>query len=88
MAEFVVGVPLMNKPAAQKKAKSKAKQLKRETMTASCSVVGDPSIRAGAPFSFSKCRSGVDGKQFTITSVTHSFAKNKYTTGIDAELKV
>lgn len=88
MTEFVIGEPLMNKPEAEAKAKSKAKKLKRETKTASCSVVGDPSIRAGAPLVFKGIRPGVDGLNYVIESVTHSFGKNKLTTNIDAELKV
>jgi hypothetical protein len=88
MSKFEIGVPLMDEPEAKATAKAKAKNLKRETITASCTVIGDPNIRAGAPMSFSGVRPGVDGLQFIIESATHSFSKSGYTTDIEAKLKV
>lgn len=88
MSEFQIGVPLMNESEAKATAKATGKKLKRETTTASCTVVGDPSIRAGADMTFKGVRAGVDGMQFIIDSATHSFSKAGYTTSIDAKLKV
>lgn len=87
-AEFVIGEPLTNEVEAKKAAGSKAKELKRDGITASCSVVGDPGVRAGAGMTFSGCRSGVDGIPFIIESAAHSFSKSGYVTAIDAKLKV
>jgi len=87
-SKFEIGVPMMNEAEAKVAAKSRAKQLKRDTITASCDVVGDPSIRAGADLTFERVRAGVDGKKFVITTVRHSFSKRGYTTSIEAELKV
>lgn len=88
MAEFEIGVPLMGEPEAKAAAKSKAKKLKRDTITASCGVVGDPSIKAGADMTFRGVRTGVDGKKFVIKTARHSFTKQGFTSTIDAELKV
>lgn len=88
MAEFEVGVPLMNEAEAKATAKSKAKKLKRDTITATCGVVGDPSIKAGADLTFEGVRTGVDGRRFVIKTVRHSFSKAGFTSTIDAELKV
>ncbi len=88
MTEFVIGEPLMNRVEAKAKAKAKAKQLKRDTITASCEVIGDPSVRAGMGLVFSGVRPGVDGTKFVITSATARFSKQGFTTSIDAELKV
>lgn len=88
MAKFEIGVPLMDEPEAKAAAKAKAKKLKRDTITASCGVVGDPTIKAGADLTFQGVRTGVDGKKFVIKTVRHSFSKSGFTSNIDAELKV
>ena len=88
MAEFEIGVPLMNEPEAKAAAQSKAKKLKRDTITATCGVVGDPSIKAGADLRFQGVRTGVDELKFIIKTVRHSFTKQGFTSTIDAELKV
>ena len=88
MAKFEIGVPLMDEAEAKAAAKSTAKKLKRDTITASCGVVGDPNIKAGADLRFQGVRTGVDDKRFVIKTVRHSFSKQGFTSTIDAELKV
>lgn len=88
MAEFQLGVPQASAPQAKAVAKAKAKQLKRETETITCTIIGDPTVKAGAELTFEDIRPDWDGKVFTITTVRHQFNKSGYTTSIDAELKV
>ncbi|WP_172125313.1 hypothetical protein [Devosia sp. 919] len=68
-------------------AQAKAKDLKREGITASCTVFGDPTIRAGAGMSFAGIREGVDGIPFIIQSVTHDYSKSGYTTALTMKLE-
>lgn len=88
MTNFVIGEPLMNEAQARSKAKAKAKKLKRETIQMTCTVVGDPTIRAGMPLVFKDVRPDVDGLKFVVKSVTHSFSKNKFVSSIEAEAEV
>lgn len=88
MTDFVIGEPLMNEAQARSKAKAKAKKLKRETIQMTCSVIGDPTIRAGAPLVFEDVRPDVDGLKFVVKSVTHSFSKKGLSSAIEAEAEV
>ena len=72
---------------AKKAAKSKAESLKSETVKTFVTVFGDPSIRAGAPFSYANVRPEIDGMEFIIETATHKISKAGYTTDIEAKLK-
>lgn len=72
---------------AKKAAKSKAESLKSETVKTFVTVFGDPSIRAGAPFSYANVRPEIDGMEFIIETATHKISKSGYTTDIQAKLK-
>jgi len=50
-------------------------------------LFGDPRIRAGAPFTYSGVRPGVDGIEFVIETATHTISKGGYTTQVEAKLK-
>ena len=75
-----------DKDEAQNHADAKANDLKSETIRTSVTVFGDPSIRAGAPFSYSGVRPELDGIQFIIETATHTLSKSGYTTQIEAKL--
>ena len=48
---------------------------------------GDPTVRAGAPFSFENCRPEIDGMIFTIESANHELSKTGgYTVAIEASI--
>lgn len=86
-AEYVLGDLYADEAEALAAAQAKAKDLKREGITASCSVIGDATIRAGAGMSFAGIREGVDGIPFIIETVTHEFGKGGYTTALDMKLE-
>lgn len=88
MTEYIVGDTLTDKDEARAKAQAKAKQMKRDTITASCEVIGNATVRAGMGLRFASVRPGIDGVSFVITSARHRFSKQGFTTAIDAELKV
>ena len=72
---------------ADKAAQAKAKSLKRGEGAASVTVIGDPSVCAGAPLLFSRIRPGVDGVPYVIDTATHKYSKTEgYTTDISAKL--
>lgn len=72
---------------AKSAAKSKAENLKSETVKTSVTVFGDPTIRAGAPFSYKNVRPEIDGMEFIIETATHKLTKAGYVTDIQAKLK-
>lgn len=75
-----------DKEEAQAAAKAKAKELKTQTASASVTLVGDPTVRAGAPFSFLNCRPEIDGIVFTIESASHEISKSGYTVAVEANI--
>ena len=86
-AEYTLPEPYADPDEAKKAAKAKAKQLKSETIRTSVTLWGDPTIRAGAPFTYSGVRPGVDGIEFVIETATHTISKAGYTTQVEAKLK-
>lgn len=86
-ATFVIGDVFADQAEALAAAQAKAKDLKREGITASCSVIGDPSIRAGAGASFAVGRVGIDGIPFIIETATHDFSPGGFKTSLDLKLE-
>lgn len=86
-ADYTLPDPYADENEAKKAARAKARQLKSETIRTSVTVFGDPTIRAGAPFTYAGVRPELDGIQFIIETATHTISKGGYTTQIDAKLK-
>lgn len=86
-ADYTLPDPYADEGEANNAAKSKAKSLKSETIRASVTLFGDPSIRAGAPFRFAGVRPEIDGIAFIVESATHAISKSGYTTQVEAKLK-
>lgn len=86
-ATYTLPEPYADEAEAKKAAKAKAKDLKSETIRTSVDLFGDPSIRAGAPFSYAGVRPELDGLEFIIETATHKLSKSGYTTSIEAKLK-
>lgn len=85
-AEHTLPEAYVDKDEAQKAADAKAKDLKAETIRTSVTLFGDPSIRAGSPFTYSGVRPELDGIQFIIETATHTLTKSGYTTQVEAKL--
>lgn len=85
--DFTLPEPFADEAEAEKAANSKAKHLKSETIRTRVTVWGDPTIRAGAPFTYAGVRPGIDGIEFIIETATHRLSKSGYTTDIEAKLK-
>lgn len=87
-AEFEIGQPFSSRDEAKAAAKAKAGSLGRKKLEFSASLLGDPSIRAGAPCQFSGVRTGLDGVSLLIEEATHRFSKSGgYTTDISGSIK-
>jgi phage protein D len=86
-ADYTIPEPFADEDEAKNAATAKADHLKSETIRTSVTVFGDPAIRAGAPFTYSGVRPGIDGIEFIIESATHRIDKSGYTTQIEAKLK-
>jgi Bacteriophage probable baseplate hub protein len=87
-ATYRIGEPFADPEEAQQAVTSKADELKRQAISFSCSVVGDPAARAGAPLIFSGMKVGVDGVEFIIDTARHSWSKSGYTAALSGNLKV
>lgn len=77
-----------NKAESYAHAQSKAKQLKRDGTTTSVEIEGDPSAKAGRPFSYAGVRPGVDGISFIIEEAAHTVSRSGYRTKITGKLQV
>ncbi|MFC6460942.1 phage late control D family protein [Paracoccus aerius] len=87
-AEFEIGQPFATRDEAKAAAEAKAGSLGRKKLQFTASLIGDPTIRAGAPVQFSGVRPGVDGLPLIIEEATHRFSKaNGYTTDISGSIK-
>ncbi|MGQ2906752.1 MAG: phage late control D family protein [Aliihoeflea sp.] len=86
-ADFTIADPFADEAEARSAAKSKAGDLKRETIKTSVTMFGNPAIRAGSPFRYAGVRPELDELEFIIESATHRLSKVGYTTDIEAKLK-
>jgi uncharacterized protein len=84
-AIYRITEPFASLEEADKAANSRAKALRRGEGTARVTVVGDPTIVAGAPLMFRGVRPGLDGRPFIIDTVTHTFDKSGFKTAISAK---
>lgn len=84
--DYEIAEPFADKNEAVAAAKAKANELKSLTATTSVTLVGDPTIRSGAPFSYKNCRPEVDGVLFTIETASHQISKNGYTVAVEANI--
>lgn len=87
-AEFEIGQPFATREEAKAAAEAKAGSLGRKKLQFTATLLGDPSIRAGAPCQFAGVRPGVDGLSLLIEEATHRFSKTGgYTTDISGSIK-
>lgn len=86
-AVYRIGEQFADEAEATAAAKAKAGELKRRQASFSCTIVGDPAARGGAPLTFANCRPGIDGLPFIIETATHRYSKSGYTTSLDGQSK-
>ncbi|MGN7867808.1 phage late control D family protein [Paracoccus sp. 22332] len=87
-AEFEIGQPFANQDEAKAAAKAKAGSLGRKKLEFTASLLGDPTVRAGAPCQFLGVRPGVDGVPLLIEEAIHRYSKSGgYTTDITGSIK-
>lgn len=80
--------PYADEAEARQAATAKAKELKRQTITTSVTLYGDPAIRAGALFFYDGVRPEIDEIDFIIESASHKLTKSGYTVDVEAKLYV
>lgn len=84
-AVYRIGEPFADEDEAKRAAQAKSKELLRATMAFSCTIVGNPVARAGAPVSFLGCRPGIDGIPFITETAGHRYSKQGYQTTLSGE---
>lgn len=84
-AVYRIGEQFADEAEAKRAAKAKAGDLLRRQATFSCTVIGNPAYRAGAPLTFLGCRIGVDGLPFIVQTANHDYSKSGYTVSLDGE---
>ena len=74
--EHVLRDPLSSKAEAEAAAKAAAREMLRGLVETGCTVVGKPSLMAGQPIIYEGVRPSVDGREFILDMVEHSFTKS------------
>jgi len=74
--EHVIREPFGSKAEAQAAAEAFAREMLRGLVKTSCTIVGSPELMAGQPVTYRGVRSGVDGREFILEMVRHSFSKS------------
>lgn len=74
--EHVLRDPYCSKEEAEAAAKSAAREMMRGLVETSCSIVGRPALMAGQPVVYAGVRPLVDGREFILETVRHSFTKS------------
>lgn len=87
-SDFEIGQPFATEEEARQAARAKASSLGRGKLTFAATLLGDPTIRAGAPCQFAGVRPSVDGLPLLIEEAIHRFSKAAgYTTDIIGSIK-
>ena len=74
--EHVLRDPFSSKEEAKAAARAAAREMLRGLIETSCSVTGRPALMAGQPVIYAGVRPFVDGREFVLAQVTHSFTKS------------
>ncbi len=87
--EHVIRDPFSSQAEARKAAEAFAKEMLRGAHTTSCTVVGRPDLMAGQPVAFLGVRPGLDGVEYIVGTVKHTYSKaNGVLTSFDGKLKL
>jgi phage protein D len=86
---FTIDQPYASQAEARSAATARARELQRRALNFGTQIIGDPTIRGGAPVVFAGVRPGLDGTEFIVETATHAFSKaGGYTTTLTGKLKV
>lgn len=85
--EHVLRDPFSSKEEAEAAAKAAAREMTRGLVECSCSIEGRPNLMAGLPVIFAGLRPNVDGREFLLDQVTHTFTKSGLRTAFTGKLK-
>lgn len=89
VSDFRISEQFADEAEARKAATAKAKDLKRRQAKFAVEVVGDPTIRAGAPVSFSGFLPEIDGQSFIVETAVHSLSKGSgFRTRLNGHIQV
>ncbi|MEP4950065.1 MAG: contractile injection system protein, VgrG/Pvc8 family [Paracoccaceae bacterium] len=87
--EHVIRDPFGSKSEAQAAAEAFAREMMRGLVKTSCAIVGRPALMAGQPVKYLGVRPDVDGREFIIEMVKHSYTKSGgLRTSFEGKLKV
>lgn len=73
---------------ARRASKSRAREQQAESDTIEFSMVGNPDVKAGAPFRMSSVRPGIDELEWTVDTAVHEYSKSGYTTRVSGKRAV
>lgn len=74
--EHVLRDPYSSKMEAEAAAKAAAREMMRGLIETACSIAGRPALMAGQPVVYVGVRPQVDGREFILDQVTHTFTKS------------
>jgi phage protein D len=74
--EHVLRDPFASEAEARSAAESAAAEMMRGQTTTHCTVSGMPALMAGGPVFYVGVRPGIDGRNFILDTVNHSFNKS------------
>lgn len=83
---YRIAEPFGSLEEADKAASAKASSLKAGDSQVSFGLVGDTSVRAGMKFRLDGVRPGLDGRIYTISTVSHRFAKDGYSCRVEGKI--
>ncbi|TDE33177.1 phage late control D family protein [Antarcticimicrobium sediminis] len=74
--EHVLRDPYSSREEAESAARAAAREMMRGLVETSCSIIGRPALMAGQPVIYAGVRPLVDGREFILETVRHSFTKS------------
>ncbi|MBT9383339.1 late control protein D [Pseudooceanicola sp. CBS1P-1] len=74
--EHVLRSPFGTEAEARRAAEAAAREMVRGLVQMSCVIEGNPALMAGQPVVFAGVRSWIDGQEFILETVQHSFGKS------------
>lgn len=74
---YTMGDPFGSREEAEIAAKACAREMLRGLTRTQCKVIGRPALMAGQPVSYFAVRPGIDGREFILETVQHTYTKGQ-----------